>query len=210
MQRLYAIAAVIAMGGLLGGTWYATRPGGDDALAACRTGRIAGGTEQIGGSFTLLDETGAEVSEAQVIDRPALLYFGYSYCPDVCPMDLARNVAAVALLEARGRIVKPVFISVDPARDTAPQLADFTDYLHPRLLGLTGTPEQIRNAARAYRVYYKIHPPEAGAAADDYLVDHTTFSYLVLPGRGFVDFFRREETAEEMADRVSCFLDKAG
>ena len=123
------------------------------------------------------------------------------------PYDTARNAEAVTLLEEDGYMVKPVFISIDPERDTPEQLKDFTDYIHPRMLGLTGTPEQVKAASTAYRTYYKKQPTEEGDE-DYYLVDHSTFSYLVMPEEGVVDFFRREMRPEEMADRIGCFLEK--
>ena len=137
-----------------------------------------------------------------MIDQPALLYFGYTFCPDVCPLDVARNAQAVEILEERGEIVKPVFISIDPKRDTPEVVDDFTANMHPRMLGLTGSPEQVRKASQAYRTFY-----QAQEGDDDYyLVDHSTLTYLVLPETGFVEFFRRDTSPQEMADRVQCFL----
>jgi protein SCO1/2 len=152
-----------------------------------------------------VDETGQTVTDVDVIDEPTLIYFGYTYCPDICPYDAARNAEAVTILEEQGKIVKPVFISIDPERDTPEQLADFTDYLHPRMLGLTGSPEQVAAASKAYRTYFKKQPSEDGD--DYYLVDHSTFSYLTLPGEGFVEFFRRDIPADKMAEQIGCFLD---
>lgn len=209
MTKIYAIVALVAIVAFSLVLWLVTwgRDTGD-ALAACRSGAIAGGAGQIGGPFELMDETGNIVTDRDVIDMPTLIYFGYTYCPDVCPMDAARNAEAITLLEDRGVMVKPVFISVDPERDTAEQLADFTDYLHPRMLGLTGTPEQVKAASKAYRTYYKKHEPEDGDE-EYYLVDHSTFTYLTFPEIGFVEFFRRDETAQAMADKIACFVDKA-
>ena len=166
---------------------------------------VADGGASIGGDFTLVDETGKTVTSAEVLDEPALIYFGYTFCPDVCPLDVARNAEATEILEARGEIVKPIFISIDPERDTPEVVADFTDAMHPRMLGLTGSPEQVQAASKAYRTFYKAHEPEEGEE-DYYLVDHSTFTYLTLPGRGFVEFFRRDLTGEQMAEKVSCFL----
>jgi len=123
-------------------------------------------------------------------------------------MDAARNAEAVDLLEGTGRIVKPVFISIDPQRDTPEVLAEWTDYLHPRLLGLTGSDAQVRAASRAYRTYFQAQPPKEGEE-DFYLVDHSTMSYLTLPEHGFVEFFRRDATPEQVAERVQCFIDAA-
>ena len=175
-------------------------------FAGCRASQIAGGAGQLGGDFTLISETGETVTDKQVIDQPTLIYFGYTYCPDVCPLDAARNAEAIQLLEDRGTIVKPVFISIDPERDTPEVMSEFTDYLHPRMLGLTGSAEQIKAASKAYRTYYK-KQPDADGDPEFYLMDHTTFSYLAFPEHGFVEFFRRDLSAEKLAEQVQCFVD---
>lgn len=201
--RTAAVAAVtIAAVGLVA-TFIATRSGTDDRFAQCRRGVVAGGGGNIGGPFTLIDETGKTVTDKDVITGPTLIYFGYTYCPDVCPLDSSRNAEAVTLLENKGYMVTPVFVSVDPGRDTPELLAEFTDVMHPRMLGLTGTPEQIDAASKAYRTYYKIQEPNDPY----YLVDHSTQTYLVFPKTGFADFFNRDATPQEMADRVACFID---
>ncbi|MFU8833765.1 SCO family protein [Roseovarius autotrophicus] len=209
MTRMFAIAAAVIVVAVLGATYAMTiSRAPEDRFAQCRASSVAGGSAQIGGSFELISETGETVTDAQVIDQPTLIYFGYTFCPDVCPMDAARNAEAVDLLEDKGRIVKPVFISIDPQRDTPEVLAEWTGYLHPRMLGLTGSEEQVRAASRAYRTYFKAHDPKQGEG-DFYLVDHTTMSYLTLPEHGFVEFFRRDETPEQVAERVQCYLDAA-
>ncbi len=209
MTRYYAIGAVTAVVALILGLVYWTMGGREaegDVFAQCRAGAVAGGAGAIGGPFTLVDETGKTVTDKDVIDKPSLLYFGYTFCPDVCPLDNSRNVEAIQILEDRGTMVKPVFISVDPQRDTPEVVAEFTDYLHPRMVGLTGTEEQVRAASKAYRTYFKKQEPEEGDE-DYYLIDHSTFSYLVFPEIGFVEFFKRDETPEAMADRIQCFVD---
>lgn len=207
MTRLIAIvaAAVVVLG--LGAFYLlGLGPQDEDRFAQCRASNVAGGSGQIGGPFTLVSETGETVTDKEVIDQPALIYFGYTFCPDVCPLDNARNAEAVEILEGRGKIVKPVFITIDPKRDTPEVMAEFTDYHHPRMLGLTGSEEQVRAASQAYRTFYQAHEPVAGEE-DFYLVDHSTMTYLSLPEHGFVEFFRRDVTAEEMAERVQCFID---
>ena len=205
MDRLSAISATVAIAALTGGLWYvtATHTEGDDRFAQCRSSQIAGGTDAIGGPFTLLDKDGNTVTDADVITKPSLLYFGYTFCPDVCPLDNARNVEAIDLLDARGYDVTPVFISIDPGRDTPRQVGEFAANMHEKMIGLTGSAEQVAAASKAYRTYYK-----AGDTSDPYyLVDHSTFSYLVLPQSGFVEFFRRDQTPEQMAEQIGCFLD---
>lgn len=203
MTRLVAVAA--AATAILGvvATYILTRPADGDKFAQCRASAVAGGTSQIGGPFELLDAKGETVTDRDVITEPSLVYFGYTFCPDVCPLDTARNAEAVDVLAERGISTTPVFISIDPERDTPEVVGDFAYNLHEKMIGLTGSPEQVKAASAAYRTYYKAHPAED----EFYLVDHSTFTYLVLPEEGFVEFFRREVTPEAMADTVACFVE---
>lgn len=205
MMRIYAVTGAVAIAALLGATWYVTT-GETDQFAQCRTGTVGTGAASIGGPFELMDESGAMVTDADVITKPTLVYFGYTFCPDVCPLDNARNAEAMRVMEDRGYDVQAAFISVDPDRDTPEVLADFTSYLHDDMVGLTGTPEQVKAASQAYKTYFRKQEPEVGQE-DYYLVDHSTFTYLMFPESGFADFFKRDETAESMADRVACFID---
>lgn len=198
--RAYAAVAAFAVAGLLLGSGAYVWLKGGDWQSACSGGQVAGG--DLGGPFTLVDETGRTVTDADVITGPALIYFGYTFCPDVCPLDAARNAEAVDILEEMGIEATPVFVSIDPARDTPEVLAEFTENLHPRMIGLTGTPEQIGAASKAYRTYFQVRDP----AEEFYLIDHTTFTYFVRPETGFVEFFRRETTPQQMAETVACFM----
>jgi protein SCO1 len=205
MTRTYALAAATFTVALLGGLFaYTQLNRADDPFAQCRQGQVAGG--DIGGPFTLVDTAGRTVTDADVLTQPTLVYFGYTFCPDVCPFDMARNVEAVDILAGRGIAVTPVFISIDPERDTPDALADYAENLHPGLIALTGSAEQVKAASQAYKTYYRRQPSED----EFYLMDHSTFTYLMLPGTGFVDFFRREITSEQMADSVACFLTAGG
>jgi protein SCO1/2 len=203
MRRLYAIAAVMVILGILGISFLLSLVSGDaDKYAQCKNSAVAGGAD-LGGPFELVNAQGQTVTDTDVITEPSLIYFGYTYCPDVCPLDVDRNASAVDILEGRGMSVTPIFISIDPKRDTPQVVGDFAANMHPKMIGLTGSPDQVIAASQAYRTYYKAHE------ADDsyYLVDHSTFSYLVMPGEGFVDFFRRELTPEQMADNLGCFIE---
>jgi protein SCO1/2 len=200
MLRTVAIAAGVAI--TLGlGAAFVLGNAGDEQFAACGAGAVAG---DLGGPFTLVNEDGETVTSEQVITEATLIYFGYTYCPDVCPLDVDRNARAIEILEERGTSVTPVFITIDPARDTVEVVRDYADAMHPRMIGLTGSAEQVAEASKAYRTYYKAHPPVDG----EYLVDHSTFSYLVAPEQGFLEFFRRELTPEQMADQIGCFVDR--
>jgi protein SCO1 len=207
MTKLYASVAVAAVLGLLGGSLaYVQLSRSGDLFADCRQGQIAGG--DIGGPFTLVNTSGQTVTDADVLAKPALVYFGYTFCPDVCPFDMARNVEVVDKLEASGLDVTPVFISIDPERDTPEALRDYAANLHPKLIALTGSADQVKSAANAYKTVYS----KQDSGDEFYLMNHMTFTYLVLPGQGFVDFFRRDVTSDQMAETVACFVNagKAG
>lgn len=194
-----AAAAVTAVGLGVGG-WLTFAGGG---YAECGGG-VSTGTATIGGPFTLVSETGETVTEADVIDRPALVYFGYTFCPDVCPVDAAIMAQAGAELRSRGLDVRTVFISVDPERDTPEVMADFTDNLDGDMLGLTGSVEQVTAAAQAYRVYFQ---KAEGDDPEFYLMDHSAFTYLMAPGEGFLQVFRRGDGPEKMIEQTACFID---
>ncbi|SFT96566.1 SCO family protein [Sedimentitalea nanhaiensis] len=206
MTRIYAIVAAAFIAILIAALWLLTvgrTP--DDRFAECRSSQIAGGSDQIGGPFELVNSQGQTVTDKDVLTEPSLIYFGYTFCPDVCPLDVARNAVAIDILEERDQMVTPVFISIDPARDTPEAVGDFAVNLHERMIGLTGSPEQVKAASQAYKTYYKAHEAED----EFYLVDHSTFSYLVLPDYGFVEFFRRDVSPDEMADQIGCFLENS-
>lgn len=201
MTRLFAgLAAAIVAAFLGASAWYVIANRSEDAFADCRQSQIAGG--DIGGPFTLVNTAGQTVTDKDVLQKPTLVYFGYTFCPDVCPLDMDRNVTAVDKLDAQGIDVTPVFITIDPDRDTPQALADYASNMHPKLIALTGSADQIQAASRAYKTFYK----KRDTGDEFYLMDHSTFTYLMLPGIGFVDFFRREITSDQMAESVACFV----
>ena len=166
----------------------------------CTDARVAGGADLIGGSFELTAHTGEVVTEQDVITGPTLIYFGFTFCPDFCPLDISRNLAAVDIAASRGVSVKPVFISIDPARDTVDVVADYVAAYDPRLLGLTGTAEQVDVASKAYRTFYR----KNGEGDEDYLMDHSTHSYL-MDKDGFKTFMRTDMSPEDVAEQLVCF-----
>lgn len=204
MQKLYAGIAVAALAGIVAGPLiYRQINSPADPFVACRQGAVGGGA--IGGPFTLVNGDGQTVTDAQVITKPSLVYFGYTFCPDICPFDAARNAQAIDLLEDKGLDAQPVFISIDPKRDTPEVMKDFAANLHPKMVGLTGSEAQVKAASLAYKTYFKVQPAED----EFYLVDHSTFTYLVLPRLGFVEFFKRETTPEQMAETTACYIEAA-
>jgi len=184
--------------------YWVTQQRNGDQYAQCRTSTIAGGTAAIGGPFSLVDENGVAVTEKDVITGPTLVYFGFSYCPDVCPLDAVRNAEVATLLRDQSKPVGDLFITIDPARDTPEVMKEFTDYFDEDMIGLTGSEEEITAVAKAYRVYFA-----KNGDGDDYLMDHSTLTYLMSPEDGLLEIFRRDMSAENMAEQVGCFVDHA-
>ncbi|SNR32721.1 SCO family protein [Paracoccus sediminis] len=197
-----AAVALLAVGGM-----FLASQGGGDPFAGCGGAGAGGGMDAFGTDFTLTRQDGQRVTAEQVFSKPSLLYFGYTFCPDVCPMDSARNADAAALLGEQGKDVQTVFVTVDPRRDTPQVVADFTAQFPGGMIGLTGSEEEIAAVNKGWRNYYKANDADD---KDYYLVDHMTNTFLVLPGNKTVDFFRRDTTSEAMAERVGCFVDALG
>lgn len=153
----------------------------------------------IGGPFALIDHTGRPRTDADFRGKLMIVYFGYSYCPDICPTDLMSISSAIDLLGPAGEAVQPIFITVDPERDTPEHLADYVAAFHPRLIGLTGAPEDIREVATAYKTYYaKVE----SADRKDYVVDHTAFIYLVGKRGQYLGFLPPSTTPERLAEVI--------
>jgi cytochrome oxidase Cu insertion factor (SCO1/SenC/PrrC family) len=163
------------------------------------------GRGPIGGRFALVDHTGKLRSDAEFRGKLLVIYFGYTYCPDVCPTDLMAIAQAIESLGPAGEMVQPIFISVDPERDAPDRLAEYVSAFHPRMIGMTGTPDQVRKVALSYKAYYAKVSETNGT---DYAIEHTGVVYLVgLFGEylGFippqtsperlVEIFRKELTA---------------
>lgn len=199
---IYASVGITAVTlGVLATVYFAYfAPKSDDRFAQCRETSIAGGTSVIGGPFELTDEDGNRVTDRDVITKPTLVYFGYSYCPDVCPLDSARNAETSALLKEAGLDIGSLFITVDPDRDTPEVMKEYTDYFDDDMIGLTGSAEDVAAAAKEYRVYYA-----KNGDGEDYLMDHSTFTYLMAPEVGLLEVFRREMEASQMTDQIACF-----
>ncbi len=155
----------------------------------------------IGGAFTLVDQNGVTWHPEDFRGKLMLVYFGYTFCPDACPTALQDMSRAIDLLGAKGDAVQPIFITIDPARDTVEQMKLYASNFHPRLIALTGTPEQVAEAAKAYRVYYAKGQSAAGGS-EDYLMDHTAFIYLMGRDGKYLSHFPPGATAEQMAAAI--------
>jgi cytochrome oxidase Cu insertion factor (SCO1/SenC/PrrC family) len=141
------------------------------------SGPMTSGTALVGGPFSLVDQDGRRVTEKDFLGKYMLVFFGFTYCPDVCPTELQVMSAALDELGTAGNDIQPVFVSIDPERDTPVVVKQYVQNFHPRLMGLTGSAEEIATIARAYRVYYK--KATSSATSGDYELDHSTTIYLM-------------------------------
>ncbi len=165
---------------------------------------VHGNQPAIGGNFTLVDQNGKTVTNDSLKGRPTLIYFGYTYCPDVCPTSLLLMETAMEKLGPDAlKKVNLVFITVDPERDTQQLMKGYVENFGPTLIGLTGTQEQVAQAARAFRVYYQKVPGKDGAP---YLMDHSSIVYLLDRNGRFVTHFTHEAKAEAIAAGVQRLL----
>jgi protein SCO1/2 len=162
------------------------------------------GAPEIGGPFNLVNQDGKKVSEADFKGRYLLIYFGYTYCPDVCPTSLSVMADALDMLGPKGDKITPVFITFDPERDDAKALKTYVSYFHPRLIGLTGTVEQIKIVAKAYKAYFS--KVGDGYNDNDYTIDHSSITYLMGPDDEFITHFGHGVEAEKMAKKLLDFL----
>ena len=157
------------------------------------------GEALIGGPFELVDQNGNTVTDQTFKGKLTLVYFGFTFCPDACPTALGIMSAALDKLGAAGERVVPILITVDPERDTPAVLKDYVSNFHPRMVGLTGTPEQIAKVAKAYRVYYQ---KAAGTAPDDYVMDHTLLIYLMDGDGKYITHFGPDATPDQIAEEI--------
>ena len=199
LSRRFVPAAVL-LGGLL-----ILGAGAFLVLSLRETPRGAAGTllaNAIGGPFRLVDQNGKMVTDADLKGKWSLVYFGYTHCPDACPTALNDIAIALDELGPQRNAVRPVFVTVDPERDTPEVLKSYVTAFDAPILALSGTPEEIARAAKGYRVYYAKHP-EAGG---DYSMDHSSVIYVMDPEGRFTASFTQENSPEEIAERLKKLL----
>jgi protein SCO1/2 len=158
--------------------------------------------EAVGGPFALVDHIGTPRTDAEFRGKPLLLYFGFTFCPDVCPTDLQSIGLAIDRLGKSGEGVHPLFVTLDPDRDTPQHLANYVPFFHPRLIGLTGDASSIRQAARAYKVYYAKVP----TSENDYTVYHSGYIYLMDRAGQYLGFFPPGTPPDRLADVIRPLL----
>ena len=183
----YLVATAMIVGGILSSE-------GDRIARLGRT--VETGTATIGGPFVLIDQSGKPRTPADFRGRFMLVYFGYSFCPDVCPTTLAEMGSAIDRLGSKKARITPVFISIDPGRDTPGVLNEYLKSFGPEFVGLTGSPKSVQQAARAYHVYVRKHPLPGG----NYSMDHSGVIYLMGPDGRFVTYYEEEIGPDKMAE----------
>lgn len=165
------------------------------------------GRAAIGGPFSLIDEHGGAFTDEQLRGRWTLIYFGFTMCPDICPEEMTKISEALQILEKRGRKISsdptnasitPIFISIDPERDSPQRSAEYARGFHSAYVGLSGSLDQVTNAAKKYRVYFS----KDETPGDEYLVDHSIITYLMDPEGEFVEFYGKNASAVEVASRI--------
>ncbi len=192
-----AAAAVIAVSAVA--VWRAVTGNGQPAP----TTAVA-----IGGPFSLTDQTGAAVTDQTYKGAYRLIYFGYTFCPDACPTELQVMAQALETMGTDGAKVQPIFITIDPARDTVKQMAAYVPQFDKRLVGLTGTPQQIATVAREYKVYYA-KADQPGGDPNSYGMNHSSFVYLMGPDGQFLTVFPSDMDGDKMASEIKRYMGKA-
>ncbi|MSO68815.1 MAG: SCO family protein [Alphaproteobacteria bacterium] len=161
----------------------------------------------IGGPFALVDQNGQTVTHENFAGKLMLVYFGFTFCPDICLAELMIMGQAVDLLGPQAEEVVPIFITVDPKRDPPEKMKDYVAAFHPRMVGLSGSEEQVTAAAKAYRVYYKYMPAKKdGELGDDYNVDHTSYIYLMDRSGNYLAHFTKGQDPQAIADGIKKVL----
>ncbi len=195
--KLAAIAvAAFVIGGLAA---IAIIPGLGERLGAARS--VTTGKALVGGPFSLVDQTSRPVTDRDYLGRYMLVYFGFTQCPDICPTGLQVIGAALDQIGSKADRITPMFITIDPERDTPAKLAEYVRAFHPRMVGLTGSAEEIHAVAKAYRVYYKKVPD--ARFPGDYTMDHTSIMYLMGPDGQFIAHFTHATAVDVLAARLS-------
>lgn len=163
---------------------------------------------EVTGRFRLTDHDGRPVTEATYTGRVRVVTFGYTFCPDICPTTLSTVAAALDMLGSKVEQVVPLFVTVDPRRDSAAHLKDYMSAFGPRFVGLTGTTEQVEDAARAFRVRYALQPPLDPADPNTYFVDHSAGIYIMDRAGGFAAKLGHRAEPEELAARLIEVMEK--
>ncbi len=172
-------------------------------FASCNINTSIEKFDKFNDGFNLIHEDGYKISRKKLINQPSLIYFGYTFCPDICPFDLMRNSQVVDLLSDEDIKIKPLFVTLDPKRDTLEILKEYTDFHHKDMIGLTGSNEQIDTIKKIFMIYSQMPYDISG----DYIINHSTFSYFILPDMGLITYFTRKDNVEKISNTIKCILE---
>ena len=162
-------------------------------------------SELVGGEFSLLNHNAQPITEKDILGNYTLIFFGYTYCPDVCPTVLQTISVCLDLLDKSAKDILPIFITIDPERDTSEVLKSYLKNFHPLITGLTGSDEQVKKVAKAYGVYYAKAKDDRNLI-DDYLLDHSGGIYLMGPDGKFITRFSHSKSPEEITKKIKGYL----
>ena len=174
------------------------------ALSTDVARQIGAGEARVGGPFKMVNHRGEQVTEQTFLGKPMLLVFGFTFCPDICPTELQVTTEALQLLGSKGADIQPLFVTVDPERDTAEVLESYVTYFNPKLVGLTGSRDQVKTMADSYRVFYEKRPNKENPEA--YTMDHTSIIYLMDEKGKFLKHFSYTTDAKALAVGIAAAL----
>ena len=177
---------------------------GSDMVPLTKDGTHSKGEALIGGDFTLIDGTGKTLTNRDFLGKYMLVYFGFTHCPDICPTSLLLIQNAINHLGDKGKKVQPVFITLDPERDTPAVVGPYVQHFGPGLIGLSGSAEQIKQAADAYKIYYR--KVEDKDSAMGYVIDHSGFMYLMGPDGKYITHFPHTIAEQSLTDGLAAAI----
>jgi len=192
--------------GVMMAFYYYARNLKEEAIAKER--KKALGKAKIGGTFSLIDHHGNPAKSEDFLGKWVFLYFGFTHCPDICPEEMEKIAEVVDDLSTKASEygeVQPLFITVDPRRDGVKEVAEYVKEFHPKLIGLTGTEDQIKEACKAFRVYFSAGPEDTD---EDYIVDHTIIVYLINPEMEFVDYYGQTKDKDMIVNSTMLHMAK--
>lgn len=197
-KLLILLSGILGFAVIIGIVLWITRP-----VPVPKT--FFGNLPDLGGSYSVVDETGAPFTEKSLPGKYRIYFFGFTYCPDVCPTALGTVAAALDTLGKQADAFVPLFVTVDPERDTVDVVRDYTDAFDSRIIGLTGSPQQIAVITKAFKIYYSKVPQ-----GDSYTMGHSGLLYVMNPEGKLVAFFNHEDTAEKLAAGLRQVLENKG